>query len=111
MKQHTCRYVDVNTTELWETLTKYTDPTKTYDEFKTTVYTLYPGSDEERKWSVADMDKLVGERMCIGIISLGDLGEYYQQFLAITKFLISRGRLSAAEQSRAFVWGFQPELW
>jgi hypothetical protein len=111
MKQHACRYVDVDTTELWETLTEYTDATKTYDEFKAAVYALYPGSDEERKWSVADMDKLVGERMRIGIISLGDLGEYYRQFLAITKFLISRERLSAAEQSRAFVRGFQPELW
>ena len=91
MKQHVCHYVDVNTTELWETLTEYMDLTKTYEEFETTVYALYPGSDEERKWSVADMDKLVSKWMCIGIISLGDLGEYYQQFLAITKFLISRG--------------------
>ena len=90
MKQHARRHVDVDTTELWETLTEYADVTKTYEEFKTAVYALYPGSDEERKWSVADMDKLVGERMRIGIISLGDLGEYYQQFLAITKFLISR---------------------
>ena len=98
MKQHTCRYVDVDTIELWETLTEYMDLTKTYDEFKTVVYALYPGSDEERKWSVTDMDKLASERMRIGIISLGDLGKYYQQFLAITKFLISRGRLSAAEQ-------------
>ena len=111
MKQHACRYVDVDTTELWETLTEYTDLTKTYDEFKITVYALYPGLDEERKWSVADMDKLVSERMHIGIISLGDLGEYYRQFLAITKFLISRGWFSAAEQSQAFVRGFQPELW
>ena len=99
MKQHVCHYVDVNTTELWETLTEYMHATKTYDEFKTTVHALYPGLDEEREWSVTDMDKLVGKRMRIGIISLGDLDEYYRQFLAITKFLISRGRLSAAEQS------------
>ena len=91
MKQHACRYVDVDTSELQETLTEYMDPTKTYDEFKTVVHTLYPGLDEGSKWSVADMDKLVGEQMHIGIISLSDLGEYYRQFLAITKFLISRG--------------------
>jgi hypothetical protein len=53
------------------------DPTKTYDKLKTAVHALYPGSDEERKWLVADMDKLVGKRMHIGIISLRDLGEYY----------------------------------
>jgi hypothetical protein len=57
------------------------------------------------------MDKLVGERSRLGIISLGDLGEYYRQFLAITTFLRNKGRLSTAEQSRAFVRGFPPDLW
>ena len=76
-KQHACRYVDVDTSELWETLAEYTDATKTYDEFKEAIYALYPGSEEERKWSVADMDQLVGERSRIGILSLSDLGEYH----------------------------------
>ena len=110
-KQHTCRYVDVDTSELWETLEEYTDAAKTYDEFKEAVYALYPGSEEERKWSVADMDQLVGERSRIGILLLSDLGEYHRQFLAITTFLIGKGRLSTAEQSRAFVRGFPPDLW
>src|SRR6267154_1549276 len=57
------------------------------------------------------MDKLVGERSCIGIILLGDLGEYYRQFLAITTFLRSKNRLSEAEQSRAFVRGIPADLW
>ena len=39
-KQHACRYVDVDTSELWETLAEYTDATKTYDEFKDAVYAL-----------------------------------------------------------------------
>jgi hypothetical protein len=58
-KQHA--YVDVDTSEMWETLEEYTDATKMYDEFKEAIYTLYPGSEEERKWSVADMDQLEGE--------------------------------------------------
>jgi hypothetical protein len=110
-KKHATRYVDVDTSELWETLLEFTDNQKTFEEFVTAVYALYPGADEERKWSVADMDKLVGERSRLGIISLGDLGEYYRQFLAITTFLRSKSRLSTAEQSRAFVRGFPPELW
>jgi len=77
----------------------FSDATKTYLEFVAAIYTLYPGSEEERKWSVADMDKVVGERSRLGVISLGDLGEYYRQFLAITRFLRSKNRLSEAEQS------------
>jgi len=110
-KQHACRYVNVDTSELWETLAEFSDVLKSYKDFTKAVYALYPGSDEERKWSVADMDKLVGERSRIGIISLGDLGEYYRQFLAITTFLRSKNRLSEAEQSRAFVQGIPADLW
>ena len=98
-KQHACRYVDIDTSELWETLTEYTDATKTYYEFKDAIYALYPRSEEERKWSVTDMDQLVGERSRIRILSLSDLGEYHQQFLAITMFLIGKGQLSMAKQS------------
>jgi hypothetical protein len=75
-KQHACHYVDVDTSKLWETLEEYVEVLKSYANFKTAVHALYPGSDEERKWSVADMDQLVSEQSCIGIISLGDLGEY-----------------------------------
>ena len=110
-KTNACSYVDVDTSELWESLSEFSDATKTYLEFVAAIYTLYPGSEEERKWSVADMDKVVGERSRLGVISLGDLGEYYRQFLAITRFLRSKNRLSEAEQSRAFARGFQPDLW
>ena len=110
-KKHACRFVDVDTSELWESLAEFADITKTYAEFCQAIYALYPGSEEERKWSVADMDKLVGERSRLGVLSLGDLGEYHRQFLAITTFLIGKMRLSAAEQSRAFARGFQVELW
>jgi hypothetical protein len=61
-KQHAVRYVDVDTSKLWEALPKYSDNTKTYSNFAKAIHALYPGSEEERKWSVADMDKLVGER-------------------------------------------------
>ena len=60
-KQHACRYVDVDTSELWETLEEYVEALKSYTDFKTAMHALYPGSDEERKWSVADMDQLVSE--------------------------------------------------
>jgi hypothetical protein len=61
-KTHATRYVGVDTSELWETLPEFSDNTKTYIEFVTAVYKLYPSADEERKWSVADMNKLFGER-------------------------------------------------
>ena len=74
-KRNACSYVDVDTSELWESLAEYTDVTKTYLEFVTTIYMLYPRSEEERKWSVADMDKLVGERSRLELEEgFGDVG-------------------------------------
>jgi hypothetical protein len=110
-KKHACCYVDVDTSELWETLVEYTDITKSYEDFMKAVHALYPGWDEEWKWSIADMDKLIGERSCIGIILLSDLGKYYRQFLTITTYLRSKNRLSEAKQSHAFVRGFPLMLW
>ena len=59
---------------------------------------------------IADMENLIGERSSIGISSLGDLGDYYRQFLNITTYLIARSRLSSGEQSRSYLRGFGPVL-
>ena len=85
--------------------------TTTYNDFKKAVFMLYPGSEDECKWSDADLAHLVEESTCIGIHSLGDLGDYYQQFLTISTYLRTKGRLSENEQNHRFTAGFQPELW
>jgi hypothetical protein len=36
---------------------------KTFDEFKSAIFKLYPGSESECKWTIADMDQLVGEQL------------------------------------------------
>ena len=69
-----------------------------------------PGAEEERRWSIADMDKLIGERARIGILNLEDLGAYHRAFLSITTFLLSKNRISVNEQSRVFIRGFQSDL-
>jgi hypothetical protein len=60
-KKHACQFVDVDTSKLWETLPEFSDAAKTFKEFVKAVHTLYPGSKEECKWLVANIDKLVGE--------------------------------------------------
>jgi hypothetical protein len=109
-KKHACRYVDIDTANLWEAIPEF-DGTKTFDEFKTTIFKLYPGSESERKWTIADMDKLVGEQLQVGILNVSDLGNYYRVFYTITQFLLTKNHISEAEQSRAFTRGFQPDLW
>ncbi|ETW75013.1 hypothetical protein HETIRDRAFT_164801 [Heterobasidion irregulare TC 32-1] len=110
-KKHACQFPDVDTCELWESLTTFTDTTKTFKEFCEEVYRLYSGLEEERKWSVSDMDKLVGKMSRVGILSLSKLGNYHRRFLAITVFLLSKAQILVAKQGCTFARGFQPELW
>jgi hypothetical protein len=75
-KKHACRYVDIDTADLWEAIPEF-DGTKTFDEFKSAIFKLYPSSESERKWTIADMDKPVREQLQMGILDVSDLGNYY----------------------------------
>jgi hypothetical protein len=110
MKKHACRYLDIDTSKLWELIPQYA-PGTPFDDFHIAVHKLYPGSEDDRKFSISDMDKLVGEQLRIGIHDSNDLGVYYRAFYNITSFLLAKNRISEAEQSRAFVRGFQHVLW
>ena len=81
MKGHALRFVNGKTMELWEILPEFTNATALYQRFVNTVYQLYPGSDAEQHWLIADMDKLVGETSRTGISSLANLGKYYRDFI------------------------------
>ena len=111
MQGHALQFVDCNPMELWGILLEFTDMTTLYQMFVNAVYQLYPGSNSERHWLIADMGKLVGETARTGISSLTDLGRYYRDFITITTFLIVKNHLTAPEQSCAFAHGFLLELW
>jgi hypothetical protein len=111
-KKQAVRYLDMDTAETWKALVSYSVASrKSYKEWKKEVTMLYPGVDEEKRWTIADMDKLVGERARIGIHSNDDFAAYYRTFYTITSFLKEKGRISGAEQSRAFLRGISLELW
>ena len=111
MKKHTMWFADWDAMELWEILPEFTDTAKAYQDFIDAVYKLYPGSDLEWRWVITDMDKLVGEMLQVGILSLTGLAKYHREFMAITTFLITKNCILPAEQSCVFTWGFPPELW
>ena len=111
MKKRALQFADCDTTELWEILPEFADTAKMYQDFVDAVYRLYPGSDSEQWWVIANMDKLVGETSQVGILSLADLGKYHKEFMAITMFLIVKNWILPAEQSCVFAQDFPLELW
>ncbi len=109
-KNHATRYVDFDISEIWESLPSFSDPSVTYDNFRAAVFELYPAADDEYRYTVADLDFLIADRLRLDITSLTDLADYHAQFLAVTSFLISKHRLSAIEQQRFYPRGFPPAL-
>ena len=109
-KQFARLYVDIDTSDLWGAIPEHEEG-KSYADFVKAIYKLYPGAEDERMWSISDMDKLVGEQLRLGIHTATKLGTYYRAFFTITQFLRQKNRLSEAEQSRAFVRGIQSDLW
>ncbi|KAJ7660652.1 hypothetical protein DFH06DRAFT_1268967 [Mycena polygramma] len=110
-KKHATRFLGVDDQEVWEALEEF-KAAHTYADFKAAVLKLYPGNDTDRKYSLADLDSLVGQYARVGILSKGDYSEFYRQFIVITKYLIQRQRLSLTEQSRAFRRAIAPpNLW
>ena len=110
MKQWARHYVDFDTSDLWETLPEAAAPSS-YDDWVRAVTKFYPGADEDRKWSIGDLNKLTGEYLRTGIETSEQLGDYYRAFYSITQYLIAKNRMSVTEQSRAYSRAFKPELW
>jgi hypothetical protein len=75
-KKHACQYINIDTSELWESIPEYA-ATIPYARFRIAVHVLYPGSEEEPKRPITDMDKIVGEQLHVGIYNTNELGSYF----------------------------------
>jgi hypothetical protein len=50
------------------------------------IFELYPGSEAEHKWTIADIDKLVAEQLHARMLDDIAIGKYYQMFYTVTSF-------------------------
>ena len=109
-KQGALKYLATATLErTWKASETYADTTKTYDEFKKEIHEFYPGSMDD-VFTIQHLDMLIGERARLGIRNATELGEFHLQFRTISKYLISKNRISKGEETRGFLHTLQPEL-
>ena len=109
-KRQLLRYVDFEIEQMWKTFPEYTDPQKTYDDFKKAILVHYPDATGDYVYSLRDMDVLIGESQRVGITTLHQLSDFHMQFFAITSWLISKQQLGDLEQKRGYMRAFQPAL-
>ena len=109
-KEAACRYTSIRTEQLWKTTSAWSDPAQSFDDFKTEVSKLYPGALGSRSHTLQELERTIARYVRIGIQSSAELGEYYCQYLLITRYLIARNSISAIEQSWYFFRGLSPVL-
>ena len=109
-KIHVRRYVEDDVQDLWMSLKAYSEASQTYEDFKKAVYKFYPGSEETKKRTIADLMHVVNERKSIGLISLGDLADYFRQFIVISTFLHEKDRISKGGETRRFMEDFPAHM-
>jgi len=67
---------------------------------------LYPRANEDRKYTVVDLEILVDKQGHEPMQSCYQFGEYYQRFVTILDWLLSQQEISIQDQNKLFIRGF-----
>ena len=109
-KEVACRYTSICTEQLWKTTSAWSDPAQSFDNFKTEVSKLCPSALGSQSHTLQELERTIARCARIGIQSSAELGEYYHQYLLITRYLIAWNSISAIEQLWYFFRGLSPAL-
>ena len=99
-KRYARMYVPMQVAEMWEMLSEYSDPQKSFNDFRDAVLKLYPDTDSDRRFTRDDLHNLVLGAFRNGISSRSDWSSFYRQYYTISTYLIQRNRFSIDEQGR-----------
>ncbi|KAF7795692.1 hypothetical protein EIP86_006857 [Pleurotus ostreatoroseus] len=98
-KDYARLYVPIAVSDIWENLPEYIDATS-YDDFKKRILKLYPGSEDDRRYSRADLLELVLRTSQTGVGTLDSWAAFYREYLTVSNYLIKEKKFSADEQGR-----------
>ena len=111
MMSWACRYVKrLSDEEVWKTTRAYVSARGTWEEFKKELFRLYPGSERDRRYTRADLQKVVDEWGSIGIKTKEDLATFNREFQGVAHFLTEKGRIARCELEIAYFSAFTGEL-
>ena len=111
MMSWACRYVKrLSDEEVCKTTRAYVSARGTWEEFKKELFRLYPGSERDRRYTRADLQKVVDEWGSIGIKTKEDLATFNREFQGVAHFLTEKGRIARCELEIAYFSAFTGEL-
>jgi len=84
-KQAATRYPSIEVERLWKYARAFSDPARSYEDFKEEVIQMYPEITRDRMHTLADLEEAVRQAAQKDIRSEEDLGIYYRHFLCISR--------------------------
>jgi hypothetical protein len=109
-KKQSVYYVNFDTEQQWKAIPEFEDPNISYQDFKKAIMEYYPEASDGFRYSLQDLELLIGKHQHLGISSVNDLADYHLHFTAITSWLIEKQQLGDLEQRRAYIQAFRPQL-
>ncbi|KAF6745212.1 hypothetical protein DFP72DRAFT_1091838 [Ephemerocybe angulata] len=94
--------------ELWKSIAA--KPNMTWTTFKSEIAKFYAGADHERRYTVADLERLCETFGARTSVSRDDFSDFYRKFYTIATYLETNGRLSSREESRLLLNAFHLDL-
>ncbi|KAF6750049.1 hypothetical protein DFP72DRAFT_1140045 [Ephemerocybe angulata] len=79
-------------------------------KFKAQIAKFYAGADHERRYTVADLERLCETFGARTSVSRDDFSDFYRKFYTIATYLETNGRLSSREESRLLLNVFHLDL-
>ncbi|KAG6859019.1 hypothetical protein C0991_001492, partial [Blastosporella zonata] len=66
-----------------------------YNDWKRAIISLYPGANAATKYSMADLDQIMGKAARTDIKTIGQFANYYRKFYQVSKWLTDSGRIGS----------------
>lgn len=107
--QHTLWYLEWKEYETWKSHPSAQG--HNWDDFKQEIFALYPGADEDQKYTLVDLEILTDRQAQDPMHSCYQFREYYQSFVTISDWLILHGEISRREHDTIFFSGFDTTMW
>ncbi|KAG5223206.1 Transposon Tf2-12 polyprotein [Salix suchowensis] len=101
----TLRYAENAEYEIWSTGLPEASGVN-WIAFKTAVTRLYPGSDDDRRYTVSNFESFCELHSQKVMRTKEDLGKYHREFLTISTFLKGKGHISEREVNKLYFSGF-----
>ncbi|RDX41696.1 hypothetical protein OH76DRAFT_1305878, partial [Lentinus brumalis] len=109
-KDHAVRYAPDTEKTIWRSYPEFSDPMKSWKDFKDAVLAEYIGDGGKMLFTLRDLDMLVNMTAKNGIHSFKEFNEYSRKFRDIATFLTSGGYLREDDRDFMFLQGLQESL-